>query len=557
MKIFFAALFLLSITMDGSSQLAVRAPSDAEAGREVVVVYNSRMPGSKKVADYYAQRRQVPASQVFGFALSTNDDMPRAEFRDALQNPLVKALEDKKLWRMGAGVVQPASGPPTKVEHKPLESRIRYAVLCYGIPLRVASDPNLKEEGMESVLPELRRNGAAVDSELALLPICENKLQLTGAFRNPLFNCTNLALLHPTNGILLVTRLDGPSADIACGLVDKAMQAEEDGLWGRAYFDLRNTSEPGMKLGDDWIRNASELCRHLGFETVVDTNADPFPAGFPMSQIAYYVGWYSEHICGPFAQPSVEFMPGAFAYHLHSYSAALLHGTSRGWAGPLLAKGVTATMGCVDEPYLGCTPDMACFTSRFIYYGFSYGEAAWTAQPVLSWQTTVVGDPLYRPFGKNPEVVFDQMVRTQSKWLEWCYLRLANLNVVNGRPAAAGIGFLEQMKLTKESAVLSEKLGDLYLAQGKPSSAVDAWFQALKAHPSPQQKIRLRLTLGDHLAALEREPEAYADLQQFLEENPQHPNKSAIYRKLMLFAQRLGKKEDVEKYQAELNSGGR
>jgi len=32
----------------------------------------------------------------------------------------------------------------------------------------------------------------------------------------------------------------------------------------------------------------------------------------------------------------------------------------------------------------------------------TFGEAAWAAQPVLSWQTTVVGDPLYRPFAKEP-----------------------------------------------------------------------------------------------------------------------------------------------------------
>jgi hypothetical protein len=31
--------------------------------------------------------------------------------------------------------------------------------------------------------------------------------------------------------------------------------------------------------------------------------------------------------------------------------------------------------------------------------GYTFGEAAWAAQPVLSWQTTVIGDPLYRPFG--------------------------------------------------------------------------------------------------------------------------------------------------------------
>ena len=277
----------------------------------------------------------------------------------------------------------------------------------YGVPLRILADPHLKEEIPETVKPELRRNEAAVDSELALLPLVEQKLPLFGPLRNPLYGATNLALFHPTNGVLMVTRLDGPTAAIARGLVDKALQAEKDGLWGRAYFDLRKTTEPSYKIGDDMIRNASEICRRLGFETVVDDNPGTFPDGFPMSHIAFYAGWYTEDVSGPFASPVVEFMPGAFAYHLHSYSANSLHTTNRHWAGPLLAKGVTATMGTIDEPYLSGTPDISVFTARFLLNGYTFGEAAYASQTVLSWQTTVVGDPLYQPFNRN----LDQMAQ--------------------------------------------------------------------------------------------------------------------------------------------------
>src|SRR6185369_3728718 len=167
------------------------------------------------------------------------------------------------------------------------------AVLCYGVPLRIAEDPYLKEENLEKTRPEMRRNVAAVDSELALLPALDQKLPLAGPLRNPLYTLTNSTAFNPTNNVLMVARLDGPTAAIARALVDKALEAERDGLWGRAYFDLRNITDPGFKAGDDWIRNAAELCRRLGFETVVDDNAGTFPAGFPMSQIGYYIGWYS------------------------------------------------------------------------------------------------------------------------------------------------------------------------------------------------------------------------------------------------------------------------
>jgi uncharacterized protein (TIGR03790 family) len=527
--------------------------SAASPGTQVIVIYNSRVPESKAVADYYAEKRQVPSEQIFGFGLTTNTDMSRAEFRDELQKPLAKLLEARKLWRVAAHILPATTNHAGKVEDWPVESKIRYAVLCYGMPIRINPEPDLVEKGTENLRPEMRRNEAAVDSELALLPLLPEKLPLAGPLRSPVYAETNVARLHPTNGVLMVTRLDGPCADIARGLVDKALQAERDGLWGRAYIDLRNTTEPGFKLGDDWLRNAGEICHRLGFETVVDENPGTFPPGFPMSQIAIYLGWYSENVCGPLAQPAVEFMPGAFAYHLHSYSADNLRTTNRNWVGPFLARGVTATMGCVFEPYLAGTPDMAVFVSRFIYAGFTFGEAAYACQQVLSWQTTVVGDPLYRPFGVNPEEQQVDLQRRHSPLLAWSYLRLLNVNLAAGKPPSQAIALLENLDVMKNSAVLSEKLGDLYASQGKPASAVYAYEAALKLDPSPQQRLRLLLSLGEKLVEQEKPEAAYESYQKLLEQFPDYPDKISIYKKLLPLALKLNKTADAEKYRALLN----
>jgi tetratricopeptide (TPR) repeat protein len=265
-----------------------------------------------------------------------------------------------------------------------------------------------------------------------------------------------------------------------------------------------------------------------------------------------YMGWYDADVSGPFAQPTVEFMPGAFAYHLHSTSAETLRSTTLHWVGPLLAKGATASMGCVYEPYLGGTPEVAIFVARWIYQAFTFGEAAYASQPVLSWQTTVVGDPLYRPFSKNADLLHRELAVKHSKMLEWSFLRLVNLNLVMGKPMASVVQLLEELDLTKKSAVLTEKLGDLYTAQGKPSSAVHEYTQALGLGPSPEQRLRLRLTLGDRLLVLDRTAEAYADYQKLLEELPAYPDKLAIYKKLLPLAQKLNKTEDAETYQAEI-----
>lgn len=524
------------------------------AGDEVIVVYNSRLPESKAVAEYYAQKRQVPADQVFGFDLSTNEAISRVEFRDSLQQPLAKALESQKLWHIASRIQPGTNHQPARVDWVVKHSKIRYAVLCYGIPLKIEPEADLKERGADKLRPELRRNEAAVDSELALLPMLDQDLPLDGPLRNPVYMATNSAWLHPTNGILMVARLDGPSAAVARGLVDKALEAEAEGLWGRAYIDLRNTTEPGYKMGDDSIRNAGEICRRLGFETVVDDQPTTFPAGFPMSHIAVYIGWYNADACGPFAQPNVEFMPGAFAYHLHSFSATTIRSMTRGWVGPLLGKGATASMGCVYEPYLAGTPDMAVFTARFLYSGFTFGEAAYASQPVLSWQTTVVGDPLYHPCAKSPEALQDQFQTQHSPLLQWLYLRLLNINLAGGKPLADCVAFLEDLGLRKQSAVLTEKLGDLYQAQGKPSSAVHTWQEALQLQPSPEQRVRLRLELAEHLASLDQPAKAYAQYELLLRENTDYPDKTSIYRKLLPLARKLNKTEEAQRFADLLSS---
>jgi uncharacterized protein (TIGR03790 family) len=524
----------------------------ANGGDQVVVVYNNRVKESKAVAEYYALRRQVPAAQVFGLDLPESEDITRAEFRDSFQKPLAAGLDRAKLWRIASVMIPATTNQPGRMEWRVAESKIRYLALCYGVPLRILPDPYLKEEGMEKLRPEMRRNEAAVDSELTLLPLIEEKLPISGLLRNPVYGATNAALLHPTNGVLLVSRLDGPTPEIALGLVDKALQAEADGLWGRAYFDLRKITEPGFKQGDDWIRNAAEICRHLGFETVVDESPGTFPASFPMSQIAYYAGWYDQNISGPFTRSHVEFMPGAFAYHLHSFSAVTLRGTNQGWAGPLLGKGVTATMGCVNEPYLAGTPDVGVFTARFIYNGLSFGEAACASQPVLSWQTTVVGDPLYRPFGKNPDELHATLLRRQSKLIEWSFLRLVDLNQANGKSVSDLVTLLEDLGTTKESAVLTEKLGDLYAGLGKPNSAAFTYAKALKLNPSPMQRLRLRLELGAKLAELSQDTEAYEDFRELLTEFPDYPDKSGILKQLFTLSKKLKKDDEAEKIAAEL-----
>src|ERR1035437_8093689 len=133
-------LYVLIVVLACGGALCSRA---ANPGDEVIIVYNTRVPESKGVADYYAKRRHVPASQIYGFPLSTNEDISRAEFRDALQKPLAEKLRKQKLWQIGPTIIHATTNQPGRMQWKPVESKIRYALLCYGVPLRIDKDPQI------------------------------------------------------------------------------------------------------------------------------------------------------------------------------------------------------------------------------------------------------------------------------------------------------------------------------------------------------------------------------------------------------------------------------
>ena len=103
------------------------------------------------------------------------------------------------------------------------------------------------------------------------------------------------------------------------------------------------------------------------------------------------------------------------------------------------------------------------------------------------------------------------------------------------------IEYLEREPITKQSAVLEEKLGDLYFSQTKNSEAIEAFDKALKLNPSPQQRIRVMLNLARTLNLSHRQQEAFATYQGFLRDFPDYPDLTVVYHKLLPLANSLGK----------------
>lgn len=528
------------------------ARARTEDGTSVVVVYNKNVKESKAVADYYAEKRGVPAKQIIGLGLPEGESMSRKDFDLKLWRPLWREFEKQKWFTVKSASLTGTNPTDIRTYWKVVDSKVRYMVLCYGVPLRVQHDPALQEPNAPPMIEQFRNNGSAVENELCLLPNYNLQPHAIGPIENPNYGQTNTALLHPTNGLLLVARLDGPTPEIAKGLVDKALEAEAKGLWGRAYVDSRNIRDGAYQLGDDWMRNTAVWTKAAGFETVLDDKPGVFPAWYPMSHIAFYAGWYTTHVEGPFTRAKVEFMPGAFAYHLHSGSATTLRNPGSHWVAPLLAAGATCTMGSVDEPYLSGTPDVGTFARMFLLQGQSFGEAAYSCNLTLSWKTAVIGDPLYRPMSRDFRLAHEKFEAAKDPLLAWSHMGVINRNENLGTPLPTLVQYIEEIPDHANNAVLMEKLGDLNQQLGKPASALAAWQSALKTAESLQQTIRLKLGIADAQIAAGKDAEALDTLDGFLNSYPDYSNRKGILTKAIPLAEKTGRKAEETRYRAEL-----
>ena len=515
------------------------------AGDEVLVVYNSRLPASAEVARHYARRRGVPDSQVLGLPLPEGANLARSEYVRDLEEPIRRHLAAKGLAEWVPDTSAPRAplpaggGPRSRVAH----SAIRYLLLCHGVPWYIPHDPSLRST-QKDLPPPMQRNDASVDHELALLARPGGHDPL-GVAPNPALGATNASRLHPTEGVFLVTRLDGPTPEIARGLVDKALEAESRGLWGHAYFDLRGLAEGAYLWGDQMLTNAATAAKRLGFETFVDNQPATLGVGYPLGQVALYAGWYDSGVTGPFYRAAVEFLPGAFAYHLHSFSAANLRSASENWVGPLLARGATATMGCVAEPYLRFTPDIAVFLERWGYAGMTFGEAATASHPVLSWQTVVVGDPLYRPFGRSLADHGSRLDAEDDPLAAYALVRNANLQLMAGRPAEVVRSQLEGLRWATNHAVVAEKIARMHWTGLRIRRAVE-WYDTALAltNGAPMQRRRLLSDAVEAHRVLGRPAEAYRRLGQLIDlALPDMDRRELLIRQLQ-FAREM---RDVEK----------
>jgi uncharacterized protein (TIGR03790 family) len=381
---------------------------------ETLVIANSDIGASVQLAQYYCAKRGVPAGNILALPLGAtlNDTIARDDFEKQLAEPIRKKLSDYDF-----------------------AVKIKCLLTTYGVPIKVGKRGQLKDqqdkltqleklaEQEKNKIEQLKQNGvtdaskemkntklklaqlrleidfivgketnASVDSELSMVLFGNYELyrwQMNRLKDNPLGLFSNT---------LMVSRLDGPSFEIAKGLIDKAITAEKTGLRGIAYIDSRGIIDDKNPYSyghfDKSLRDLATLTRLRTGMTVKEERTEKLFEPNSCPQTAIYCGWYSlkKYV------DAFDFVDGAIGYHISSLEAVDLRDpNSSQWCPAMLKDGVTATLGAVAEPYLHSFPEPKEFFLE-LFNGRCLVEAYYQTNPFNSWQMVLIGDPMYRPF---------------------------------------------------------------------------------------------------------------------------------------------------------------
>lgn len=516
MKLFPRVALLLGFALGCGLSAAVAAPRAAHTpaptpasaanpyAAATLVVYNETDKDSVELAHFYAEKRGIPQDQVIGLKCSKAEEISRDEYEHSIAEPLRKTFASHQWWKLR----------DSKSALGPVESnKIRFVALIRGIPLKIAQAANYPGDKVSGPPPIGNMNAAAVDSELAVLGF--RTQVVSGALTNPYFRSFSPIADANRPDLMLVCRLDAPTPEIVKRMIDDSLAAEENGLTGFAYVDARNIKEAGYSEGDDWLYKLANSARRHGTPVILDNGPGLFPETYPMTHAALYFGWYTEHITGPFVRPDFRFARGAVAVHIHSFSALTLRDPLHHWTGPLLSVGAAATFGNVYEPYLSLTPQLDVFHDR-LRAGFTFAESGYMALRALSWMTTFVGDPLYRPY--KGAVDLDEKPATG----EWADFRQAS-RAWFSTDRAKGDEDLRVLGKKDHSGVIMEGLGLLQVSVNDRDAALASFAQAREYYGKGDDAMRVTIHEIIQLLGANRDADARALAQKMIAASPRSP----------------------------------
>lgn len=388
---------------------------------EVLVIANRNASESVGLARYYMKRRGIPEENLVQVWVTDGETCSREDYEGKIAEPVRRWVREHagkgraRCLVTVRGVPLRVAPPGLSSEEQALRARVERELSSLKEALsraekdsdeakRIQKEMDARREDLKKLSKENQQ--AALDSELSL--VLEPDVPLEGWIPNPMFLGFQRARnMRFPQKVLMVSRLDGPSAEVVKRLVDDAFAAEESGLSGTAYFDARwpkpdadkmRTMDMGYGFYDGSIHLAADAVRKSGrLPVVVDDKQALFQPG-QAPNAALYCGWYSlaRYV------PAFTWVRGAVGYHIASSECGTLRaGSSQVWCKRMLEEGAAAVVGPVAEPYVQAFPVPHLFFALLVDGRYTLAECYFLSVPYLSWQMVLVGDPLYRPFAKK------------------------------------------------------------------------------------------------------------------------------------------------------------
>jgi uncharacterized protein (TIGR03790 family) len=456
------------------------ARSEQPLAASTVIVYNKTAPDAAELAKFYAQKRGIPADHIVGLTCSLAEEISRDEYDSTIANRLREIFKAKHWWDMRE---------TEDHQEAVMTTSIRFVALIRGMPLKIRAALEPYPGDKRGGGPIDDRNEASVDSELATLGYFSP--QISGARLNSYFKSFQPINQTEDPALLLVCRLDAPTAATVKQMIIDAIAAEKNGLWGRAYVDSAHGDSAGYEIGDQWLAEIPNQLHKVGIPAVFHRAASGiFPEGYPMTDCALYYGWYYPNMSGPFTRPDFRFVPGAIGLHIHSFSAGTLRDKTTNWVGPLLSRGAAASVGNVYEPYLQLTTHPDIFNDRLLH-GFTFAESAYSATEALSWMGVMDGDPLYRPYANWIQIANEPA--KPSSWKSYHDFAARNFtqNTAQYRIAA------RQAASRARNCPMLEDLGLMEAADGNFAVATGLFGQARTCYSTRDDILRVIIEEAD------------------------------------------------------------
>lgn len=358
--------------------------------QRVLVVYDPTVPDSVTVANHYLTARGIPNANLCAITPpETVFPLSWSVWLSAVKAPIQSCLD--------------TVGP----------DQILYIVLSYIRPFGLFAQ-NGKQYSLDGYIADVWDVYSTVDAfpYPAQAHPYFAAAQSQGNSYEPFVSLADYRAQHGALRIYSVWRLDGATAALAMGLVDKALAAEASGLAGQACLDrlygpIGGVLDSGYGSGDWDLHQAAVFAGQAGFSVTEDSHQQEF--GTPPAPLcpnaALYSGWYSlNHYNDAFTWNT-----GAIGFHIDSLSAADPR-SGPNWSANAIKKGITVTGGAMAEPFLQGLAHPGGFFLNLLE-GSNVGDAFLRNTAWLKWMILNLGDPLYRPFpgglppfnGPNPQ----------------------------------------------------------------------------------------------------------------------------------------------------------